>query len=143
MGSNVFSLIVGGIYEYLSLRGVISMKAAWVVLVFVWLLGVINIVISEWVWGKGPKQRIWTGIVAALVLGAILAGFDAVVSHHLAGQQSVPPPPAPVTLGTVPVVINQTATNSECANFVAGSSARIQCEIKEKEHHAKKPHAQP
>jgi hypothetical protein len=79
-GSNIFALCVGGIYEYLSLRGVISVSAAWVVLLFVWLLGIVGIVISEWVWGKGIKHRIWSGIGTAFVLGLLLFGFDRAVT---------------------------------------------------------------
>jgi hypothetical protein len=52
LGSNISALFIAGIYEYLSLRGVISVAAAWVVLIFVWLIGLAGIVLSEIVWGK-------------------------------------------------------------------------------------------
>lgn len=102
-GSNIFALIVGGIYEYLSLRGVISMSAAWIVLVFVWLLGVIGIVISEFVWGKGIKHRIWWGTGASVVLGLILFGFNSVVSMMMKQPTDVSHVAIPAT------VINTTA----------------------------------
>jgi hypothetical protein len=48
-------------------------------------------------------------------------------------QQGVPAPSQPT--------INQTATDSECSNFVAGSDAQIKCLAEEKARHAKdKPH---
>jgi hypothetical protein len=133
--SNIFALIIGGIYEYLALRGVVSTRAAWAVLVFVWLLGVVPIVISERVWGKGPRQRIWSGIIAAVVLGAILVGFDTFISHALAKPQSTPPPSASVP--AAPVIINQSSTDSDCTNLVAGSDSRVQCES-ERQSHGKK-----
>jgi hypothetical protein len=80
-GSNVSALIVGGIYEYLSLRGVISVSAAWVVLAFVWLLGVVGTVISESVWGKGIKHRLWWGVGASVVFGVALIALDGTVSR--------------------------------------------------------------
>jgi hypothetical protein len=91
-GSNVFALMVGGVYEYLSLRGLISMKFAWAVLVFVWLLGVVGIVISEFVWGRGIKRRLWWGAGASIILGLILFAFDRGVSAIVRSQATVSTP---------------------------------------------------
>ena len=133
-GSNVFALIVGSIYEYLSLRGVLSRWAAWCVLVFVWLLGVVGIVISEWVWGKGLKQRIWTGIIAAVLLGAILLGFDAFTSYFITKQEPVPPPLIPAAPVPPTTVINQNAADSTCANQVAQAGSQINCDAEKGKH---------
>jgi hypothetical protein len=87
-GSNLFALVVAGIYEYLSLRGIVNMMAAWVVLIFVWLIGVIAIVLSERVWGGSMKQRIITGVSAAVISAALLFGVNALVDRLVVPAQA-------------------------------------------------------
>jgi hypothetical protein len=90
-GSNIFSLFVAGLYEFLALRGVINMMAAWVVLLATWLIGVIGICLSEWVWGGTMKQRFWTGSLAAVILGIVLFGLNELVDHIAATAQTTAP----------------------------------------------------
>lgn len=114
-GSNIFALVVGGVYEYLSLRGIVNMMAAWVVLIFVWLIGVIAIVFSEIVWGRSMKERLITGVSAAAFLAVLLFALNAWVDKlvvpvqakssapeiSLAQNQSEPPPGNCNTTGSI------------------------------------------
>lgn len=118
LGSNIFALIVVGIYEYLSLRGVINVRAAWIVLVFVWALGVAEIVLSEIVWGRLLKHRIRIGIGAAFVLALLLIAFDRAVDR-LTG----PTPPSAVSLAppTNPLAIRSASWRSAACHYIAAS----------------------
>lgn len=101
--SNLFALIVGGIYEYLSLRGVINVKAAWLVLVFVWFIGVIAIIFSEIVWGRRLRHKFWIGFISAAVLAALLWGLDAGVSRLLGASALNPKPIERIPLPLPPI----------------------------------------
>lgn len=83
LGSNIFGLFIGGIYEYLSLRGVVSMKLAWLVLIFAWGVGVIGIVLSEWIWGQEIRHKVRWGIVGSVVLAALLLAIHVSVNSIL------------------------------------------------------------
>jgi hypothetical protein len=133
MGSNVVALIVGGLYEYLSLRGVVSMGLAWVVLIFVWLLGVFGIVLSEYVWGKGQPHRIRYGFIAAIASAILLFGFhkgvSAVIRSHGSYTQTQPKPNvdchsgstgAPVAQGDGNIVISGNCNNVDPSGDMKG-----------------------
>lgn len=87
-GSSFLSLFVTAICEYLTLRGIISVGAAWIVLAFAWAIGVIGIVLSEIVWGQKLRYRACIGITAAVLLGGSLWAFDLLVSA-VSGQSAL------------------------------------------------------
>ncbi|MFZ1962685.1 MAG: hypothetical protein WAU78_04315 [Roseiarcus sp.] len=91
IGSNIFSLFVAGLYEYLALRGVTNMTAAWIVLLVTWVVGVIGICLSESVWGRTMKERMWTGALAAVILGGLLLALNGWVDQITASAQTVNP----------------------------------------------------
>lgn len=101
ISSNVFGLFVGCLWEYLSLRGVVSTSLSWVVLVFAWVIGVVAIVTSEWLFGKGIKHKFLWGACGCIVLAALLIGFHTAVSRFAqplpirAPVSSAIPPPQP------------------------------------------------
>jgi hypothetical protein len=119
LGSNLFALFMGGLYEYLSLRGVVSMKLAWVILVFVWVIGGVAIVTSEWVFGKSIKHKFRWGVVACACLGLLLFGFHNGVSWLVRPPASLPArsisaPPGP-----------QVNVNGNCSVGSVGSGNTI------------------
>jgi hypothetical protein len=87
IGSNVFGLVVAGIYESLSLNGVVNSRLSFFVLVFSWIIGVLGIVLSETVWGKGMRHRLLTGIGSATALSLLLFALN-IGSSRLAEAQS-------------------------------------------------------
>ena len=77
------------------------------------------------------KRKVCTALLACAVIYTISeAGW-----HVYTPRRPIVPPP-PVAPALLPPIINQTATDSECSNLVAGSDAQIKCEA-EKERHAK------
>jgi hypothetical protein len=123
LGSNVFALFMAGLFECLSLRGVINLGLARVVLAFVWIIGVIGIVISERIWGRGSRDRLLWGLRAAVILALMLYGIHVGVSRVIR-VTNVPTQSGP----TAPTVIKQHATDSTCTNVVAGRNANINCQ---------------
>jgi hypothetical protein len=81
IGSNIFALVISGIYEYLSLRGTADPHLAVFVLAFTWILGVAGIALSEVIWGVGIRKRVLFASAAAVILGAVLFGLNVTVSH--------------------------------------------------------------
>lgn len=75
--------------------------------------------------------------IMAFAVTLILVGIIGWSSWPKSTSPSTPPLIAPAP--SVPT-INQTATNSECSNLIAGSDAQIKCEAAEKEHNEKKTH---
>jgi hypothetical protein len=91
-----------------------------------------------WIWeGKLPRRKplrilticIIAGFYFTLVGIQIRAQYkkDHALSVPVSLPQTNPPPTT--------TIINQTATDSECSNLVAGSDAQIKCEATEKERH--------
>jgi hypothetical protein len=78
----------------------------------------------------------WAVRVPVLIATLVLVG--------LFGWRSWPkpanPPPIIAPANPAPPTINQTATDSDCANLIAGSDARIKCEA-EKENRRDKDKA--
>ncbi|HEY5238676.1 MAG TPA: hypothetical protein VIJ62_09880 [Rhizomicrobium sp.] len=104
LGSNILALVIASIFEYLSLRGFITVNHAWIVLLIVWLLGIVGIVFSEIVWGRDMQHRVRLGIISAIVLAALLFGFDRLITYSMTGrwgsivdvaQAQAPPSPPP------------------------------------------------
>ena len=77
------------------------------------------------VWHNG---RIWWRVVMASALLVILAFIGWRDLHF---QEHVSVPPVPTSTGQ-PSSINQTATDSDCSNFVVGSDDQISCETERK-----------
>lgn len=98
LGSGVLSLVIAGIYEYFSLRGVISVALAWVILVGVWIIAVTGVVISEIVWGQRLRYRAVIGVGFAVALGLGLFGLDKVTSLIVGASALQPPEPWPIVL---------------------------------------------
>jgi hypothetical protein len=82
------------------------------------------------IWHEGKVA--WR-VFAACVLISVLSFIGWRDLHHpsVAASGSIPPGPPPA------ITINQTATDSQCSNFIAGSDAQIECLAEEKAHHAK------
>jgi hypothetical protein len=76
--SNLFSLFVASVYEYLSLRGVLNVDASRYVLLFCWLIGFAGIV--SCIVLIRNKQRVLTILLSALILAVALVGLDRIVS---------------------------------------------------------------
>ena len=117
MGSNILSLCIGGIYEYLSLSGHIPTKYAWVVLVFVWVLGTGGIVISEWMWnGNSPRRKLWAAI-ASVILALLLWGLHVGVSRVIKKPRSTIEQPCENT-GNASTSGNSSPAIPGCGNTV-------------------------
>lgn len=80
------------------------------------------------------KRRACTGLLAVAVIFTICEA-----SWHIYTERNVvktvAPPPSAIPVQP-PTTINQTSTDSNCSNLVAGSDAKIKCET-EKERHEK------
>jgi len=133
IGSNVFALFVGAIYEYLALLGVISVAYAWIVLLFAWIILTLGIFSSEWIWSTTRVQRIW-GAVASILVGLILFGF-----HLFIIQTCKLPAPPPVPSAPSPP-ITQTSVDSQCANVVSEGNVEINCDTEDKSEKDRHPH---
>src|SRR5579871_2396210 len=72
--SNLFGLFLGGVWEFLSLRGVVNVLASRIVLAIVWLLGCLLTALVVWSLGVRAKKR--TALTGLLVLGLLLYGLD-------------------------------------------------------------------
>jgi hypothetical protein len=79
--SNLFSLFVGGIYEYLSLRGVVNVDAARYVLFFCWVIGSAGIVICVLMLVDGAKKKFWFSAPYVVALAIFLSLLDLFVSR--------------------------------------------------------------
>lgn len=89
LASAVVTLFLGGIWEYLTLAGVISMGLARVFLVIAWIVGVAGVIVSELVWKKSLKHRALIGAGVAVLLGAAFLGLDRWAIHHRSSQAEV------------------------------------------------------
>ncbi len=97
LSSNLFALFVGGLYEYLALRGVVNMAASRVVLIGVWLIGIL--IASIIIWASSAYRKRLTFAVSAIFLGLALWSLDAYVSRLIARKpQPVSATPAPVSI---------------------------------------------
>ncbi len=74
LSSNMFALLLGWIFEFLSLRGVVDVGASRVALVGAWISGVV--IIAVWVWGGGIGAKWRTLFGGAVLLGGMLWGLD-------------------------------------------------------------------
>src|SRR5258708_6160298 len=74
LGSNLFALFIGGIYEFLSLRGVVNVAASRIVLLGVWVIGVVLAVVL--VRFAGIRARFATILGSAIVLLVALGLLD-------------------------------------------------------------------
>jgi len=88
LGSGILAIFLQLICEYLALRGVISLRLAWIVLVFAWAIGSIGIAASEIVWGQRIRYRVPLGFAASVILAAALFGLDWSVSA-IAGSSAL------------------------------------------------------
>jgi hypothetical protein len=74
VSSNLFGLFLAGIYEFLSLRGVVNVQASRLVLFAVWLIGCL---LSGFVaWAFGIKAKVRTAGASGLILFVLLWGLD-------------------------------------------------------------------
>jgi hypothetical protein len=111
--NNLFSLFVGGIYEYLSLRGVVNVDASRYVLFFCWVFGSLGIVICVVMLVDEPKKKLWVIAPSVLVLGLFLGVVDVLV-----------PRPEPSRPAAQPVGAAQIA--AELFKLVPGLSPKAQ-----------------
>jgi hypothetical protein len=87
LASGVVALFFASIFTYFSVAGLIHMVTARIILAFAWVLGVVGIVISETIWGKGLRHRIRIGLLSAATLAAVLFGIDTWTVHHLPREE--------------------------------------------------------
>ena len=104
----------------------------WVVIPMLAIAGVAFVVLCMWHHGRIA----WRVPVA----GALLFILAFIGWRDLRHTEQFSPSPQPSPAPTSPT-INQTATDSDCSNLVAGSNAQIKCKS-EKERHGKEnvPH---
>ncbi len=74
LSSNMFALLVGWIFEFLSLRGVVNLGASRIALAGAWVSGVV--IVAVWVWGKGISAKWPTLIGSSVLLAGLLWGLD-------------------------------------------------------------------
>lgn len=104
----------------------------WVVIPMLTISGLAFILLCVWHHGSVLRRSL---AAAALVVVLVFIGWRDFRRNEggVIGSQS---PAAPAT-----PPINQTATDSTCANFAAGSNAQIKCITEERAHHANdQPH---
>ena len=112
VSSNLFALLLGWLFEFLSLRGVVNVAASRLMLLGAWGTGVL--IVCLWAWGTNIKAKIPTTFAGALLLAAMLWGLDAWAPKPVAANAKPdvapapgpkePPPSAPNPRAAVPEV---------------------------------------
>jgi hypothetical protein len=100
LSSNLFALFVGGLYEYLALRGVVDVAASRMVLIGAWLVGILIAGIIIWI--SNTSRKLLVLVLSAIFLGLALWGLDVCVSRLIAKTPrptSVAPAPVSIYLG--------------------------------------------
>jgi hypothetical protein len=80
--SATLAIVLGAIWCYFTVSGLVHMGTARAILIFAWIIGTVGIIVSDWIWGKPFVHRIRLGIAASMLLGIILWGLDAWTVRH-------------------------------------------------------------
>ena len=75
VSSNLFALLLGWLFEFLSLRGVVNVAASRLMLFGAWATGAL--IVCLWAWGTNIKAKIPTAVAGSILLAALLWGLDA------------------------------------------------------------------
>ncbi len=92
LGCGALGLVGAGIYAYLSVAGVVHLGLARIILSGVWLVAVVAVVVSEVVWGRGTKHRVWVCILAGILLAVIFVCLDRWAIKHRPEAPKFPSP---------------------------------------------------
>jgi hypothetical protein len=138
IGSGVAALVVEFVFEFYALKGVISMKYAWICLAIAWAIGVTGIVISEVVWFKGLRHRLITGVIASVILAVALLSINYGASRMVDNSPTTPQG------DIVNTTITQDAKKSTASNVVSGRDSNVNNGAQqEKKHETSKTSAKP
>jgi len=98
VSSNLFALLLGWLFEFLSLRGVLNIAASRFMLLGAWGTGVL--IVCLWAWGTTIKAKIPTAIAGSVILAALLWGLDAWTPKPPPAQAAITVDPAHLAFDT-------------------------------------------
>lgn len=82
LASGPFAIVLGALWAYLSISGLVHMMTARIVLTFAWVVAVLAIIISSYVWGRPVVHRIRIGLFSAIILALAAYGLDYWTVRH-------------------------------------------------------------